>query len=455
MRAVLGFSLGVVAACAAAAEARAQSATAGEVTTSLWVPEGVTKLRGVLAFTGVGIGARWPDDADFRALAKRLELGVVTVRGEKSAGDDASYPTRCATGRFKMLLDSLTALGKASNHPELANAPIIGGGHSHGGDYWNYFNACYPDRMAVIFCKSSGGLQYSRGALRTPMVWEIGTADLISNGAKDFRGNMFAHRTKGSPLTLVLGPGEDHNNITAGARQMVIEVIEALWKLRVPAVADAASGPVVLRDLDESSGAYWLGDNYSKEIAPYATFPRKDALQTTSFLPSEELAGKWKAFGANLPASIKIDSNGVCSKCYPQVADEAPLKPINTGNPPSAAPADGGVVPPPDAGATPSADAAAAQSDTGGGATPTPPGAPNPPTPAAPPGVPAPGSGKQPTPSTSDPATGGCALAPANDRAPGSLVLLLLGMILFRLTAVGRDGRRRDKPAPAPTSRVR
>ena len=167
------------------------------------------------------------------------------------------------------------------------------------------FNACYPERMALVFCKSSGGVQYSKGALRTPMVWEIGTNDL-SNSRGDFRGGMFAHRSKGSPLSLVLGQGEGHGNFGAGPKQMVIELIEAIFKLRVPAGADPAAGPVTLLDIDEASGKYWLGDNYSREIGAYASFPGKTALFKTSFLPTEELAQKWKAFVPALPASVQV-----------------------------------------------------------------------------------------------------------------------------------------------------
>jgi MYXO-CTERM domain-containing protein len=335
-------------------------------------------------------------------------------------------------GEFKMLLDSLTELGKVSNHPELANVPIIGGGHSHGGDYWNYFNACYPERMALVFCKSSGGVQYSKGALRTPMVWEIGTNDL-SNSRGDFRGGMFAHRSKGSPLSLVLGQGEGHGNFGAGPKQMVIELIEAIFKLRVPAGADPAAGPVTLLDIDEASGKYWLGDNYSREIGAYASFPGKAALFKTSFLPTEELAQKWKAFVPALPASVQVH-DGVCSECYKQVADEAPLKPLVTGTPSNSGPApDAGSSTPPttetDATSTPVADAAPPASENKPDAATSAPS----PTPS-PPSMPRPTPTPTPVDDTRQPpakAFGGCAVA-GGAPAAIALPLALLGLPLVR-----------------------
>ena len=73
---------------------------------------------------------------------------------------------------------------------------------------------------------------------------------------------MLAHRNKGSQLALVLGPGETHGQLGAGPRAMVIDFIEALFKLRVPADADGTKGPIASNEIDEASARYWLGDNY-------------------------------------------------------------------------------------------------------------------------------------------------------------------------------------------------
>jgi len=332
---------------------------ASAVNATLWVPEGVTKVRGIIACTSVGAGAGWCKSADFQALAKRLGVGVVSLSGENAF---ASYANRCTGGEFKGLLDKLTEVGKAANHPELANAPIVGCGHSHGGDYWNYFNACFPERMALIFDKSSGGVQYTGAALKTPMIWEIGTNDL-KNSMGHFRGDMFAHRTKGTALSLVLGPGESHGSFTPAPRAMVIALIEGIFNLRVSKEADPSAGPVVLNVIDESTGQYWLGDNYTKEIGPYPTFPGKATPWKTSFLPSEELANMWKMVGAPLPASIKIDEGGVCTTCYKHPNGEPEWMPPDGGAPVSPPPpADAGApadvapsppVPAPDAAAPP------------------------------------------------------------------------------------------------------
>jgi hypothetical protein len=272
---------------------------------TVWIPEGVGRLRGALVFTSVGIGPQWAQDAEFRDLARRLDAAVVALSDEDAFGE---YLQRCASGGFQPVLAKLAELGTASNHPELGDVPIVGCGHSHGGDFWNYFNACYPERMALVFDKSSGGVQYEGRALATPMIWEVGSNDVLNSKGR-FRAEMLSHRALGSPLTLVLGPGEDHNTLGAGAQKMVIDLIEAIFRLRVPDDA----GP--LRPIDEASGRYWIGDNYSREVGAYPAFAGKDMLPRTSFLPNEALAREWQATVAPLPADITVAS-GACTTCY-------------------------------------------------------------------------------------------------------------------------------------------
>jgi MYXO-CTERM domain-containing protein len=445
----LSLSLPVVAALALLAPgvARAQQSftgKAGAITVTLTIPEGVTKVRGVLAFTATGLGSGWGTNAAFMDLAKRLNAGVVRVGGANEFGD-ASYPTRCQKGEFKWLLDALAAAAKAANHPELTNGPIAGSGHSHGGDYWNYFNACYPERMAFVFCKSSGGLQYSKGSLRTPMIWEIGTNDLKDSRGV-FRGAMLAHREAGTVMSLVLGPGETHGGFTDGSRTMVIELMKAYFNLRVPAEVDASEAPVQLYDIDEKSGKYLLGDNYTKEFAPYASSPVKDTLSRSSFLPSEAVAMKWKAYGAQLPAAIMVEKGGKCSTCYKTPSDEPEAKPLNAG--PGGSP-----TPPPPAGMV-DAGTSTPPSGTGGqgGASPPSPSDPGPSMADAGPSMPPPSSGSggqggasppppprndppatvTPTSSSTDSVGGGCSVVPHGSSGGAGLGLLLLALVVRR-----------------------
>jgi MYXO-CTERM domain-containing protein len=380
---------------------------------NLTIPDGVTVVKGMLVVTSVGAGPGLGHSADLQDMAKRLQLASIFLTGENAF---ASYANRCTGGEFKGVLDAIAKAGMAMNHPELANAPIVAVGHSHGGDYWNYFNACFPERFAVIFDKSAGGVQYTGAALKTPMVWEVGTNDLM-NSMGHFRADMFAHRPKGQILSLVLGPGEGHGTVTPGPRLMAAQLVEAIFKLRVPGEADPSKGPVKLNDIDESSGQYWLGDNYSKEIAPYASSPDKGALFKTSFLPTEELANKWKGAGAPLPASIKVAEGGVCTTCYAHPASEPMGAPGMGGPQPGGPPAttSDAAAPP----STPAPDAAAAADPIAVTPPVSPPVTPPPTTPPSGngSGVPAKGNGA---------VTGGCSVGGGGG---GGLTLLLLAFV--------------------------
>jgi hypothetical protein len=305
--------------------ARAQmqySASARNVTLKLTIQEGVTKIKGVFAFTVRGLASGWAASAGFKDLAKRLDSVIVTVSGGDDLNDN-SYPNRCASGEFNGIGEALDKLATASGHPELSHAPLVTIGHSHGGDYWNWYNACHPDRVAVVFVHASGGVNYNGAALRTPVFYELGTGDLIENGSKKPRAGMFVNRSKGAPMALVIGQGEGHDQVTAASLAMMIDLIEPTFKLRVPADADPAKGPVRLNDINEASGAYWLGNLYTKEVAAYGSYTGNKAL--TSFLPNEEVAQKWKATGPGLPMSIVLPT-GTCGWCG-NPKDEPPAAP--------------------------------------------------------------------------------------------------------------------------------
>ena len=392
------------------------TATAGNVTVRLTYPAGVTKARGVLAFTARGLASGWASSAGFRDLAVRLGTAIAVVSGGDDL-NDASYPSRCRTGEFNNIPDAFTKLAMASGRPELAHAPLVGIGHSHGGDYWNYFNACHPERMAMVFVHASGGVNYNAAALKTPILYELGTGDLIENGSGKPRAGMFANRSKGAPMSLVIGQGEGHNNVSAVSLQMVITLIEAIFKLRVPADADPAAGPVRLLDIDEPNGGHWVGDLYTKEIAPWASYTGNKAL--TSFLPNEEIARKWKETGPGLPMNNVIPT-GTCGWCG------------NPTNEPNASP--NPTSPPKDAAPAPPADATAPANDTRGpiadAAPPSPPAdAAAPPAPDAatitpptnPPAPPPPG----PTPTPPRKPEGGCGCTLTPTRVPAALLVLV------------------------------
>jgi hypothetical protein len=341
LAALFALALGAGLAAPGAAEAQMATGAARNVSIRLWFPEGVTKAKGILIFTARGIASGWANGAPMRELATRIGAAMAIVSGGDDLNDN-SYPNRCASGEFNGIGEALEKIAMTSNHPEIKHAPLVGIGHSHGGDYWNWYNACHPERMAAVFVHASGGVNYSKASLKVPVIYELGTGDLIENGSKKPRAGMFVNRiAKGAPMSLVIGPGEGHNNVAPASLAMVIDLIEATFKLRVPADADPAAGPVLLNDIDEKSGSYWLGDLYAKEIAPYNDYKGNKA--TTVFLPNETVAKKWKETGVPMPMNIMLPTD-TCNWCGTP-KDEPVAKPggmAPVGQPPTASPADAG-----------------------------------------------------------------------------------------------------------------
>jgi hypothetical protein len=290
-------------------------------------------------------------------------------------------------------------------------------GHADGGDYWNWFNSCHPERVAMVFVHASGGVNYSGADLEVPVMYELGTNDLIEQGSKMPRAGMFANRiARGATMSLVLAQGQSHEQpLSPESTKLVVTLIESIFRLRVPADADPALGPVQMNRIDEASGKYWLGDLYSKEIAPYPAYKGDRAL--TVFLPSEEVANLWKATGPPLPASIKLPT-GDCGWCgHPKVEP----RPTPVVVPPAVVATDAGpagtVSGPADASASPPADGAAS-----GGAG----------------GAPSPSTGGQ------SGSAGGGTTTPSRGRAGGCAVAGGAGDIsLAALAILAARGRRR------------
>src|SRR6185295_15192591 len=119
-------------------------------------------------------------------------------------------------------------------------------------------------------------------------------------------------RAKGAPMSLVIGEGGHDSQFSAAEYQIVTDILEAIFKMRVPAEADATKGPVQLYDIVEGPST-WVGDLYDKNnIASYDQYQGDKKL--TSFLPNADLAMKWKTNGPPLPKAIMLPTTS-CGWC--------------------------------------------------------------------------------------------------------------------------------------------
>jgi MYXO-CTERM domain-containing protein len=219
-------------------------------------------------------------------------------------------------------------------------------------------------------------------------------------------------------MTMVIAVGGHDTQFTAEEYTLVTEILEAIFKLRVPAEADGAKGPVPLYDIVEGPNT-WLGDLYDKNnIAAYPDYKGEKPL--TTFLPNAELAMKWKGFGPAMPRSVMLPTSGPCGWCG-NPKDEPKATGSNTP-PPMAPAADAGAMP-----GSPDADTSqppTSVADAGTGSTPVVKKDAAAPATAEPPGDEEPPAGP-----TQRAQPGGCTVAGAGSGAP----FLLLAVLAYRL----------------------
>src|ERR1035437_7562530 len=144
------------------------------VTYTLWIPDGVSHLRGVIVHQhGAGTtasieGSTAAYDLHWQALATKWDCALLGpsyhVSNEKidlsPGGSEAWFDPR--RGSEKTFLRSLDEFAAQSGHAELKTVPWVLWGHS-GGGIWSDVMAClHPERVAAMWLRSG-----SASAFRT------------------------------------------------------------------------------------------------------------------------------------------------------------------------------------------------------------------------------------------------------------------------------------------------
>jgi hypothetical protein len=271
----------------------------------LWLPKDVSAVRCVIAVNQRGAGKRLFRDEAWRALAARLDAGLMFC------GFEAYEVTKNGAGRSMMrALDQFAAQLK---RPELKHAPLVLWGHSMGGRVAQDFTRWQPNRVAAFvialraYKSDAEFMKEPAAAMKVPGLYLMGEAD---KKPRDIRDHFRRARAAGSPRTWVWLPGQGHWPKGMGFKQdqtseqdwrawsatdVVIPWVEAVVAKRLPKDADPRRGPVKLREIDAKQG--WLGDIESKRIAPWRSF-RGDRAQA-SWFPNEKVGKAWQKYSAS------------------------------------------------------------------------------------------------------------------------------------------------------------
>ena len=272
-----------------------EAAGQDEVKFSLWVPDGVKTIRGVVAISGHGSGEALFQRADFRAVAKELGLAAFKFVGG---------PLQRGFWPRSLLFDHLRTFGEIAHHPELGNAPLFLYGHSNGTGFSAFFAAGAPERVwGWVSMRPGITFQtYQPAAAQVPGLVIFGEDDPFlarPSKAENLAVIPALRKQTGAGWCFAVEPKTGHG---PGEKTwpLVYSFLRSSFAARVPAEADSLAGPVKLRPLVLARGH--LGQNWDSAkggyqdlaVAPYADFSGDKA--TASWLLDDAYARDWQAF---------------------------------------------------------------------------------------------------------------------------------------------------------------
>lgn len=132
----------------------------------LWVPENVTRLRGVIVHQhGCGVGASLggqtaADDLHWQALARKWDCALLGSCYQPIAGVNCRSWCDPRNGSGKQFLQALTHFATATEHVELETVPWCLWGHSGGGFWASLMQVAHPERIVAIWLRSGTAFGY-------------------------------------------------------------------------------------------------------------------------------------------------------------------------------------------------------------------------------------------------------------------------------------------------------
>jgi len=291
----------VIASAFVASAATAQTATSSVIDDSippganfdkaqfrLWLPAAGGTLRGALILVpgSNGDGRAMAQDTVWQAFAAKNKLAIVACRFTDKPHDQNFIEdyVNVSHGSGQALLDMLGKFGARTQHPELADAPLLFWGMSAGGQFDYEFAAWKPERVAA-FVVNKGGIYYTaltpRATREIPALLFIGGKDLESR-VNTITGLFALNRRGGALWALTEEPSAGH--IVGRSRDLSIVFFDDVLSLRI---GDGSS----LKPLTEKSG--FVGDYHAKTVSPLGD--SKLPVYPTSWLPTDRVARAWQA----------------------------------------------------------------------------------------------------------------------------------------------------------------
>ena len=278
------------------------------VTYTVWIPEGVAKLRGVIVDQhgcGTGAcqgGATAAYDLHWQALARKWDCALLGPSYHQVDGQDCRKWCDPRNGSEKTFLKALTELGAKSQHPELDAVPWCLWGHSGGGFWASLMQTSHPNRIVAIWFRSGTAFAtWEKGEIPKPEIpasaYDIPM--MLNPGVKErdherfagaWTGSMAmfeAYRAKNALVGFAPDPRTAHE--CGDSRYMAIPFFDECLALRLP---EQGSATQTLRRIDKSQA--WLAPVLGDRAVAAAAFGGK--LDQSVWLPSERVAKVWEEY---------------------------------------------------------------------------------------------------------------------------------------------------------------
>ncbi len=320
------------------------------VTYTLWIPEDVKTLRGIIVHQhGAGTtasieGSTAAYDLHWQALAKKWDCAlwgssyhVLNEKNDISFGASELWfdPRR---GSEKTFLKALTDFAQKSGHPEIDKIPWALWGHSGGGIWSDVMTTLHPDRVIAVWMRSGSALMFlthpefirpdvPAAMYAIPMMTNPGIKEKpkIDPNETDKRteaekmkgpwlGNIATfkeYRAKGGLIGFAPDPRTGHE--CGDSRYLAIPFLDACLAMRLP---DKGSIDQKLKPMDTSKA--WLAPLFGNEAKPAAEFKGNE--NEAVWLPNEAVARAWTEYvktGATsdttpppAPFNINVSSKG-------------------------------------------------------------------------------------------------------------------------------------------------
>ena len=274
----------------------------------LWIPEGVSTLRGLIVHQhgcGTGAcqgGATAAYDLHWQALARKWDCALLGPSYQQAEKQNCRLWCDPRNGSARTFLKAITEFASKSKHPELEKVPWCLWGHSGGGFWASLMQTMYPERIVAIWLRSGTAFAtWEKGEIPRPEIPEATYAVpvMCNPGAKEKDDKRFsgawngtfamfqAYRAKGAPIGFVPDPRTSHE--CGDCRYLGIPFFDACLAMRLP---DKGSDNQKLKPVDMKTA--WLAAPLSDRAEPMKSYVGK--AEQVVWLPNEQVAQAWMEY---------------------------------------------------------------------------------------------------------------------------------------------------------------